>query len=142
MTISITPYLSFQANAREAMEYYHSVFGGELSMMTFAEGMGDQVDPATPDQIMHSSLYVERGFHLMGSDTPEGMPMGANGTLALSADGSSSGDNPPLREYWDKLSADGQILEPLEVAPWGDAFGMLTDRYGITWMFNLANEQA
>lgn len=141
MTVSITPYLQFDGNAREAVEFYQSVFGGQLDMSTFAEGMGDQADDASANLIMHASLYVERGFHLMASDVVPGMPAGANGTQSLSSDGADATDDARLREYWDKLSADASVDMPLEVAPWGDAFGMLTDRFGVTWMINITAPQ-
>ena len=137
MTVAMTPYLRYGGVARDAMELYHSVFGGELSFMTFAEGAGE-TNPQVADQIMHSSLYVDRGLHLMASDTHPDMNVGPNGTIAISGsgeDGPSEIDT--LKDWWSKLSKDSHIDIPLEQAPWGDYFGQLTDRYGVTWMFNI-----
>ncbi|GAA1360289.1 hypothetical protein GCM10009596_16880 [Arthrobacter rhombi] len=89
MSIGLTPYLSFGGNAREAMEFYNTVFGGELSVLTFADGMGEK-DPEQGQKIMHSSLYVERGIHLMGSDSGDGHRVDPNGTTALSSDGTGA----------------------------------------------------
>jgi len=140
MTTAMTPYLQFGGVAREAMEFYHSVFGGEYSAMTYQEGMNDG-NPATADLIMHSSLYLDRGLHIMASDTPPEMGVRGNGTIALSNDGDDSTDEATLNEWWKKLSEGSTIDVPLEKAPWGDSFGQLTDRFGVCWMFNIGAQQ-
>jgi PhnB protein len=133
MASRLNPYLSFRDNAREAMEFYRSVFGGELSMNTFGE-YGEQ-DPALSDKLMHGQLEVADGLTLMGADTPPGMPYnpGDNITISLSGD-----DEPELRGYWDKLSEGGNVTTPLEKQMWGDVFGMCTDKFGVPWMVNIA----
>lgn len=138
MAIGLTPYLRFAGVAREAMEYYHSVLGGEYSAMTFREGAGEE-NPQFADNIMHASLFVERGVHFMASDVPPTMNATPNGVIALSNDGNGDGaaDADTLRGWWDKFADDSTIDMPLETAPWGDSFGQLTDRYGVTWMFNI-----
>lgn len=137
MTTAMTPYLQFGGIAREAMQFYHSVFGGELSAMTYQEGMNDG-NPATADLIMHSSLYLDRGLHLMAADAPPEMNVTGNGTIAISGDGSGGEDDVnTLRGWWDQLSVDARIDVPLEKAPWGDYFGQLTDRFGVVWMFDI-----
>lgn len=141
MTIAITPYLQFNGTARAAVEFYRSVLGGELDISTFAEGMGEEADAAIADNVMHASLYVSRGFHLMASDVPPGMPATGNGTLSLSSSGDDAAENAALRGYWDGLAEGGQVAVPLELAPWGDYFGLLTDRFGVTWMVNIAGDR-
>jgi len=136
MATRLNPYLSFRDNAREAMEFYQSVFGGELTVSTFAEFQMSQ-DPGDQDKIMHSQL--EAGdLTLMASDTPAEMEYrsGTNFAVSLSGD-----DDAELRGYWEKLSADGQVVVPLEQAPWGDSFGQCIDRYGVGWMVNIAGPQ-
>lgn len=137
MGIGLTPYLSFDGNAREAMEFYNGVFGGELSILTFADGMGEK-DPDLGQKVMHSSLFIERGLHLMGSDSGGGYPVAPNGTTSLSSDGSTGQDSQTLQGWWDKLSEGATITMPLEQAPWGDSFGQLTDKFGVSWMFNIS----
>lgn len=137
MTVAMTPYLQFGGVAREAMEHYHLVFGGELSMMTFFEGMNDG-NPATSDLIMHSSLFVDRGLHLMASDTTPEMNVTGNGCIALSSDTTDAADEAKLTGWWEKLAKDSRVDEPLAKAPWGDSFGMLTDKFGVRWMFNIS----
>lgn len=138
MTVRLNPYLSFRDNAREALEYYHSVFGGELTVNTFAELQASE-DPAEKDKIMHGMLETPRGLVLMGSDTPPGMEYNPAGGYAVSLSGD---DEAELRRYWEGLSAGGTVTMPLEVAPWGDAFGMCIDKFGVSWMVNIAAAQS
>ncbi len=138
MTTRLNPYLSFRDNARQAMEFYHSVFGGDLTLSTFGE-MNASEDPAEQDKIMHSVLTSSGGLVLMGSDTPQSRTFtpGANGAVALGGE-----DQAELRGYWDRLSDGGTILAPFERAPWGDLFGMCTDRFGVNWLVNVASAPA
>ncbi len=138
MAVRLNPYLSFRDNAREAMEFYRSVFGGELTVSTFAELQASQ-DPAEQDGIMHSMLEAENGIVLMGADTPNGMEYTPAAGMSISLSGD---EEDVLRGYWDKLSEGGSVIVPLEKAPWGDTFGMCTDRFGISWMVNIAGAAA
>ena len=131
-TSRLNPYLSFKDNARQAMEFYKTVFGGELTLSTFGDG-GMAHAPADNAKIMHGQLVGANGYWLMGSDTPSDMEMRPNGAVSLSGD-----DEASLKGYWDKLSAGATIAMPLEKAPWGDSFGMLTDKFGVSWMVNIA----
>ncbi|MBF6670857.1 MULTISPECIES: VOC family protein [Glutamicibacter] len=140
MAIGLTPYLRFAGDAREAMEFYNAALGGELSMMTFQEGMNDG-NPATADLIMHSSLFLERGIHLMASDSTPEMTVTSNGAVALSSDATDEADNAVLTKWWEALTAGATIEVPLEKAPWGDSFGQLRDKFGVVWMFNISAVQ-
>jgi PhnB protein len=136
---TLNPYISFRNNAaRQAMEFYKDVFGGTLTMNTF----GEYGDPNAPgaDGIMHGQLETDKGFTLMGADTPPGMEAknpGDNITISLSGD-----DEQELRGYWDKLSQGGTVTLPLEKQMWGDLFGQCTDQFGIAWMVNIAQPQS
>jgi PhnB protein len=132
MASILNPYVNFDGNAREAMEFYRDVFGGELTVNTFGEWGND--DPAVADKTMHALLETERGFTLMASDGPPGMevPTGSNITISVSGE-----DADELRGYWDKLSDGGTVMMPLEKQMWGDEFGMCVDRFGIAWMVNI-----
>jgi PhnB protein len=136
MASRLNPYISFNGNAREAMEFYTSVFGGELTTSTFGEY--GNTGPGS-DGIMHAQLETPSGFTIMASDTPEGMSYepGTNITVSLSGD-----DSDELRGYWTKLSDGGTVAVPLEKQMWGDEFGQLTDRFGIGWLVNIAGEQS
>ena len=132
MTSRLNPYIGFADNAREAMEFYRDVFGGELALSTFGE-MGAAA-PGEENKIMHAMLETPSGFALMGSDTPAGMtrPDASNISISL------SGDDEALRGYFEKLSAGGSVTMPLEKQMWGDEFGMCVDRYGVAWMVNVS----
>lgn len=134
MASRLNPYLSFRNNAREAMDFYKSVFGGELTVSTFGDG-GMAQDPADKDKIMHSQLETPAGFTLMASDTPSSVDHKPGNTMTVSLSGDEEGT---LKGYWDKLKDGGSITMPLEKAPWGDSFGMLTDKFGTPWMVNIA----
>lgn len=138
MTVRLNPYLSFRDNAREAMEFYRSVFGGELTLNTFAEFQASE-DPGEQDNIMHGMLEADDGLVLMGADTPSGMEYTPGGGFSISLSGD---DEPRLRGYWEALSSEGTVAVPLEPAPWGDTFGMCTDRFGVSWLVNIAKTQS
>ena len=139
MASKLNPYLSFQDTARDAMEFYQSVFGGELTINTF----GDMGDPDAPEAalVMHASLQTPSGYVLFASDTAPGMEFrpGSQITISLSGDADSANE---LRGYWDKLADDGKVTMPLERQMWGDDFGMVTDRFGIDWMVNISPADA
>lgn len=138
MSTRLNPYLSFRDEAREAMEFYRSVFGGDLSMDTFAS-YGASEDPSEGEKIMHAQLDTANGLTLMASDTPNSMEYTPGGSISISLSGENEEE---LRGYWDKLSTSGTVAMPLEKAPWGDYFGMCVDRYGVTWMVNIAGQAA
>lgn len=130
---TLNPYLSFSTTARQAMTFYQEVLGGDLTVSTFGEfGMADT--PAA-DQIMHAQLSTPSGMHLMAADTPPGMDVSPMGGFAISLSGD---DESELRGYWDKLAEGGAIAVPLEKQMWGDTFGQLVDRFGVSWMVNIA----
>ena len=133
MASRLNPYLSFAGDTRKAMEFYQSVFGGELNMTTFGEfGM---TDPSVADGIMHANLLTPSGFALMAADEPPDMEHkpGNNITISLSGD-----DGAELRGHWEKLSQGATVTMALEKQAWGDEFGMLIDRFGVPWMVNIA----
>lgn len=133
MESKLNPYLSFKDNTRQAMEFYKSVFGGELRMNTFKEFHASQ-DPSEDNKIMHAVLDAPHGITLMAADTPNAMEYhpGTNISMSLSGDNEAE-----LKGYFQKLSAGGMVTMPLEKAQWGDTFGMCTDKYGVNWMVNV-----
>ena len=139
MVSRLNPYINFDGNARQAMEFYREVFGGELSMNTF----GEFSDPNAaggpdPDGVMHAQLETDGGFTLMAADLPTDEPLesGNRFTISLSGD-----DVDELRGYWERLSEGGQVGTALDKQMWGDHYGDLTDRFGIRWLVNIAGEQ-
>jgi PhnB protein len=140
MPTRLNPYLGFRDNARDAMEFYQSVFGGELTVSTFGDFQASE-DPAEKDKVMHSQLETPGGLVLMAADTPNAMPFTPGDNFSVSLSGGPDSDA-ELHGYWDKLSDGGNVVEPLAVAPWGDAFGMLTDKFGVSWLVNIAGNAA
>ncbi len=138
MQTNLNPYISFKDNTREAMDFYKTVFGGKLTMSTFKEFHASQ-DPSEDNLIMHSVLEADNGITFMASDTPNRMEyrVGTNFSMSLSGDNEAE-----LRAYFEKLAASGKVVMPLEKAPWGDAFGMLTDKFGVSWLVNIAGQKA
>ena len=136
MTIRLNPYLGFKNNAREAIEFYHSVFGGELTVNTFAELHASQ-DPSEDSLVMHSMLVTPNGLTLMASDTPQRMAYNPGDNISVSLSGEAE-DQAVLDGYWNKLIDGANVTMPLSKATWGDSFGMAIDRFGITWLVNIA----
>jgi PhnB protein len=139
MASRLNPYLSFAGNAREALEFYRDVLGGELSIMTFEEG-GLPHAEGEGNKVMHGQLETPSGYTLMAADAVEGTPGQVASGVQISLSGDVSADD-ELSGYYERLLAGGGTqIEPLVTAPWGDKFGMLTDRFGIVWMVNIAGE--
>jgi len=139
MTTRLNPYISFRDNARDAINFYESVFGGELTLSTFGEYQASE-DPAEAEKVMHAMLVTPNGLTLMAADTPNGMDYNPGNNISVSLSGQSE-DEAELRGYWDKLAGGGTVTMPLESAPWGDTFGMCVDKFGIAWLVNIAGAQ-
>lgn len=129
----LNPYLTFAGDARQAMEFYQRVFGGNLQMNTFAE-FGDK-DAPYADKIMHALLESESGLTLMASDLPPDMEHRPGNNISISLSGEDAAE---LRGYWSMLSDGGTITMPLEKQIWGDVFGSCVDQFGIAWMVNIS----
>ena len=137
MTSRLNPYISFDGNARAAMKFYQTVFGGTLTVSTFGEfGMKEA---GLARKVMHAMLETDNGFTLMASDLGPGMEHhpGDNITVSLSGD-----DRETLRGYWKKLARTGEVTMALEKQAWGDEFGQCRDKFGIAWMVNIAQPAA
>jgi PhnB protein len=136
MQTQLNPYLSFKDTAREAMEFYQTVFGGKVEFHTFKEYNASE-DPSEDNKIMHSMLETDGGIMFMASDTPNSMEYQTGSRVSMSLSGSNELE---LSGYFAKLSAGGMVIMPLEKAMWGDTFGMCADKYGINWMINISTQ--
>lgn len=141
MAVRLNAYINFEGKAEEALEFYKSVFCGDVYSDTFRSFASDAMPVAEQDldKIMHGYLKGDNGIELMASDAMSGMPTPTGGQIQLSLSGD---DETTLKGYWDKLSEGGQITMPMDKAPWGDTFGMCVDRYGISWMVDIGPVQA
>jgi PhnB protein len=131
MSNQLNPYLFFNGDAREAMTFYQSVFGGDLEIMTF----GDQgMEGPDADKVMHSYLGSPT-VNLMGSDAPPGTSITRGNNVGLSLSGDGGGE---LRGWFDALADGGETQVPLEKQAWGDEFGQIVDRFGVIWLVNIS----
>ena len=137
MASRLNPYLNFNGNARQALEFYASVFGGKPVFNTFADfGAKDSPDA---DRIMHGQLETDAGYTIMAADVPSEMEYHAMAGSSVSLSGD---DADALRGYWQKLAEGGTTTMPMEKQAWGDEFGMCTDQFGVPWLVNISQPQA
>jgi len=134
MSILLNPYLNFNGNAEEALNFYHSIFGGEVRITRFSDFPGMPVADDQKNQIMHSVIEAPH-LQLMVSDATHagGVEPGTNIRLSL-----SGVDEATLTKYFEGLSEGGTITDELSAKGWGDTFGMVTDKFGIHWMVNIS----
>ena len=133
MTTRLAPYLNFPGNAREAMNFYHSIFGGELNILGF-DAFGATDVPS--DGVMHAALSCD-GFSIYASDAMPGAEQTWGGTRVYCA--FMSDDLATCSQWFTKLAEGGTVGQALETMQWGDTFGLVMDRYGIEWMFNVGS---
>jgi PhnB protein len=137
MASRLNPYLNFNGTARQALEFYAQVFGGELTLCTFGQfGAGN---PADAERIMHGQLETDAGYTIMASDSTSEMKHDPISGFSVSLSGD---DGDALRGYWEKLTAGGTTTMPLEKQSWGDEFGMCVDQFGVAWVVNISAPEA
>jgi PhnB protein len=138
MQTQLNPYLNFRDNTRQAMEFYQNVFGGKLTLQTYKEFHASQ-DPSEDNKIMHAVLEAGSGITFMAADTPNRMDYHPPSSFSMSLSGDNEAE---LTTWFQKLSAGGTAGMPLAKAPWGDTFGMCTDKFGLSWMVNITAPKA
>ena len=133
--VNLNPYLFFDGNCREAMQFYQNIFGGELTVQTFGE-----IDKSAPetikDRVMHANLMGGE-VEFFASDTMDSGPLGT-GKISMTLHGS---DEEKLRSMFEQLSEGGKINQALEKQVWGNVYGDLTDKYDVSWMVNIGTEK-
>jgi PhnB protein len=136
MTV-VAPYLSFNGTCAEAFDFYASVFGGAITMrMTYGKSpMADQVPADCADLVMHTAMSIG-SFVLMGADIYPGRPYHTPQGISVMVEMESV---EKVGAAFDRLAEDGHVTMPITATFWTPAFGMLTDRFGITWMLACAN---
>lgn len=135
MTITTTTHLNFRGQAREALAFYQSVFGGDVMIATHS-----QAYPSFPseeaDLVAYGQVESAEGFRIMAFDVPASRPFEPGITpVFVSIRGT---DSEEITRYWQALSKDATIIQPLAPSGWSPLYGMLTDRFGITWVFDIA----
>ncbi len=131
--VMLNPYLNFNGNTAEAMEFYHSVFGGKLEMQKFSDAKGMEVPAGYEDKILHSKLESDEVV-LMASEGKPDTDVVFGDNISMSLMGS---DHDKLAEIFNALAEGGEVTMPLALQFWGDTFGELTDKFGIHWMVNI-----
>jgi PhnB protein len=135
MSIRTTTHLNFRGQARDALTFYQTVFGGDLTAITYADAHAVQ-NPDEAGQIMWGQVESTAGFRVMAYDVP-GAQAFDQGTIPIFV--SVRGDSEEeLRGFWQKLSEEAEVLQPLAPAGWSPLYGMLTDRFGVTWVLDIA----
>ena len=135
MTSRLNPYLNFNGNARQALEFYTGVFGGNLTLSTFADFGAAAAGSADAGRIMHGQLETTAGYTLMAADVTSEMPYQPPAGFSVSLSGD---DGEALHGYWDKLCAGGTVTMPMQKQVWGDEFGICVDQFGVSWLVNIS----
>ncbi len=130
--IQLSPYVNFQGRAREAMEFYHKVLGGNLDLQTLNEqGVSKPAGPG--DSIMHARLEAD-GALIIASDGHPRYPAKVGENMAIALSGT---DKDQLTKIFNDLAEGGKIKMPPTEQPWGAYVGWLTDKFGIDWMVTI-----
>jgi len=135
MSVKSVTHINLRGAARQALEAYHAVFGGDIALVTYQDA-GNDLDPAQAEQILWGQVVSENGFHVMAHDVPSAMNWSAGeNPFYVSVRGDTAGE---VSGYWEKLSQDSTIIVPLGASPWSPLYGMLKDRFGVTWVLDVA----
>jgi PhnB protein len=137
MSVKTTTHLNFRGDARAALQFYQSVFGGDLAVVTYKDA-GNVQEPSEADQVMWGQVAADNGFHVMAYDVPAWMAydQGEN-SFFVSLRGETVEE---VTGYWQKLSDGATIAQPLGPAGWAPAYGMLKDRFGVVWVVDVVSE--
>ena len=151
MTLTTTTHLNFRGDARTALEFYQSVFGGQVTIATYGDfGMPKELPGA--DNVVFGQVESDHGFRVMAYDIPgqlsgsvdaAGSTHRENGTTVTDQPFFVAVRGETLNEvagYWAALSVGASIVEPLAASAWSPGFGMLTDAFGVTWILDVASE--
>jgi PhnB protein len=136
----LNPYISFTTQAREALEHYRSVLGGEVRIDTYGSIPGMVDNPEEQHLVMHGQLETPNGLCIMAADIPSSMEYSAPSPgMAVSLTGGPE-DHEYIAAAYEGLADGAEVSMPFEKAPWGDYYGQLTDRFGVSWMFDVGTE--
>lgn len=152
MSITTTTHLNFHGEAREALEFYHSVFGGRVSIATYGD-FGMPADAPGASNVVFGQVETDEGFRVMAYDIPgpvtgraatvstrreNGMTM-TDESFFVSVRGETLDE---VQRYWAALAVGATVVEGLAASAWSPGFGMLTDAFGVTWILDVAAEYA
>ncbi|HMO09969.1 MAG TPA: VOC family protein [Actinotalea sp.] len=133
MRPDLSPYLAFEGEAREALEFYARALGGEPLVEAYGQHGASQ-DPADHDRVLYGVLRTPDGFVIRVTDTPTAASLTRGDAYSVCLNGD---DDDLLRGCWARLAAGARVDQELAVSAWGDAYGRLTDRFGVVWQVNI-----
>jgi PhnB protein len=134
MTVNVTPHLNFRGDARAALEFYHAAFGGDLLITTYQD-TGNVQDPAEAGHVVWGQVAAANGFRVMAYDVPGSRPWSpGEDPFFVSVRGDDAGE---ISAAWKGLAEGATIVQPLEPSPWAALYGMLKDRFGVTWVMDV-----
>lgn len=134
MTIATTTHLNFRGTAHAALAFYHSVFGGDLVAVTYADAHAVQ-DPAEADQVLWGQVAAPNGFRVMAFDVPSRLDWDAGKIpFYISVRGTDADE---INRYWKGLSEGATIVQPIGPSGWSPLYGMLRDKFGVTWVIDM-----
>ncbi len=135
MTVTTTPHLNFRGDARQALAFYQGVFGGDLAVVTYRDAHAVQ-DPAEAEHVIWGQVTSPEGFRVMAYDVPGRLPWSPGEIpFFVSVRGGDVGE---ITRLWEKLSEGAAVVQPLAPAGWAPLYGMLKDRFGVTWVLDVA----
>ncbi|MFF0520470.1 VOC family protein [Actinomadura nitritigenes] len=136
MAVDTVTHLNFRGDAREALSFYRSVFGGDMAVITYKDA-GNVQDPAEADQVMWGQVAAGNGFRVMAYDVPSNLPWNrGENAFFVSVRGETAEE---ITGYWEKLSEGASVRQPLGSAQWAPLYGMLVDRFGVIWVLDVAS---
>ncbi len=139
MTVSSVTHLNFRGDARTALEFYRSVFGGDLMIVTY-EDAGNAQEPSEGKQVMWGQVAGTNGFRVMAYDVPSSRPWSrGDDPFFISLRGDEAEE---ITDLWEKLSKGSTVVVPLAPAQWAPLYGMLKDPFGVTWVVDVVSEYA
>lgn len=135
MAVKTATHLNFRGDARAALSFYHSVFGGDQAVITYRDaGAVEAADEA--DQVMWGQVLAANGFHIMAYDVPSRLDWNPGEIpFFVSVRGDSADE---IAGYWEKLAVGATLLAPLAPSGWAPLYGMLKDKFGVTWVLDVA----
>lgn len=137
MSVNAVTHLNFRGDARQALEFYHSAFGGDVAIISYKDA-GNVQEPSEADQVMWGQVAADNGFRVMAYDVPSRMPwnQGENAFFVLLRGETSQ----EISAYWEKLSNGATIVQELAPAQWAPLYGMLKDQFGVTWVMDVVSQ--
>lgn len=135
--MELTPYLNFEGNAEEVLNFYKDALDGEIVMISRYKDAPMPFDEDWKNKIMHARLKFGKSV-IMISDGPKDFKTTFNGNIQLSIEVQ---DENKMEEVFNKLAAGGKITMPLQKQFWGAKFGMLVDKFGTGWMLSRQENQ-